>query len=87
MRCAFRAGAAFARRSGSCAFSVPNRPTLVTIISVRPIMALSNSRNTAGMTEDGVRQGRLIAFVRYFWPALERERTIVNAAHKLKAGS
>jgi len=50
-------------------------------------MALSNSRNTAGMTEDGVRQGRLIAFVRYFWPALERERTIVNAAHKLTAGS
>ena len=37
--------------------------------------------------EDGVRQGRLIAFVRYFWPALERERTIVNAAHKLTAGS
>jgi len=25
--------------------------------------------------------------VRYFWPALERERTIVNAAHKLTAGS
>ncbi len=38
--------AAFTRRSGSCAFSVPKRAALVTIISVRPMMALSGVRSS-----------------------------------------
>src|SRR6516164_8095880 len=38
--------AAFTRRSGSSAFSVPKRAALVTIISVRPIMALSGVRSS-----------------------------------------
>jgi hypothetical protein len=32
--------------SGSCAFSVPNRAALVTIISVNPMMALSGVRSS-----------------------------------------
>jgi PAS domain S-box-containing protein len=36
--------AAFTRRSGSSAFSVPKRAALVTIISVKPMMALSGVR-------------------------------------------
>src|SRR5262249_6509193 len=38
--------AAFTRRNGSSAFSVPKRPELVTIISVRPMMALSGVRSS-----------------------------------------
>ena len=38
--------AAFTRRSGSSAFSVPKRAALVTIISVRPMMALSGVRSS-----------------------------------------
>jgi hypothetical protein len=38
--------AAFTRRSGSSAFSVPKRVALVTIISVRPMMALSGVRSS-----------------------------------------
>src|SRR5262249_2548704 len=40
------APAPFTRRSGSSAFSVPNRAALVTIISVRPMMALSGVRSS-----------------------------------------
>ena len=38
--------ARFTRRSGSCAFSVPKRAALVTIISVSPMMALSGVRSS-----------------------------------------
>ncbi len=38
--------AAFTRRSGSSAFSVPKRAALVTIISVKPMMALSGVRSS-----------------------------------------
>src|SRR5215467_664579 len=38
--------AAFTRRSGSSAFSVPKRAALPTIISVRPMMALSGVRSS-----------------------------------------
>ena len=38
--------AACTRRSGSCAFSVPKRAALVTIISVSPMMALSGVRSS-----------------------------------------
>src|SRR5262245_25464156 len=38
--------AALTRRSGSSAFSVPNRAALLTIISVRPMMALSGVRSS-----------------------------------------
>ena len=38
--------AAFTRRSGSSAFSVPKRAALLTIISVRPMMALSGVRSS-----------------------------------------
>src|SRR5215467_7113771 len=38
--------AAFTRRSGSSAFSVPKRAAFVTIISVRPMMALSGVRSS-----------------------------------------
>jgi len=43
--------AAFTRRSGSSAFSVPKRPALVTIISVSPMMALSGVRSSWLMLE------------------------------------
>jgi hypothetical protein len=38
--------AAFTRRNGSSAFSVPKRVALVTIISVKPMMALSGVRSS-----------------------------------------
>src|SRR5439155_257942 len=38
--------AALTRRSGSSAFSVPKRAAFVTIISVRPMMALSGARSS-----------------------------------------
>ena len=38
--------AAFTRRSGSSAFSVPKRGALLTIISVNPMMALSGVRSS-----------------------------------------
>src|SRR5262249_57347279 len=43
--------AAFTRRSGSSAFSVPDRAALVTIISVIPMMALSGVRSSWLMLE------------------------------------
>ena len=41
----------FTRCSGSCAFSVPKRAALVTIISVSPMMALSGVRSSWLMLE------------------------------------
>ena len=43
--------ARFTRCSGSCAFSVPKRAALVTIISVSPMMALSGVRSSWLMLE------------------------------------
>ena len=43
--------AAFTRRSGSRAFSVPKRAALVTIISVKPMIALSGVRSSWLMLE------------------------------------
>jgi hypothetical protein len=45
--------AAFTRRSGSSAFSVPKRAALVTIISVRPMMALSGVRSSCQLLSKG----------------------------------
>ena len=43
--------ARFTRCSGSCAFSVPKRAALVTIISVSPMIALSGVRSSWLMLE------------------------------------
>jgi hypothetical protein len=62
--------------SGSCAFSVPKRAALVTIISVKPMMALSGVRSSWLMLDGGERAGckskGSVQTLSHFWFRAER---------------